>query len=312
MIDIKKNSVLILGATGFLGKAVCRLLRERGAEPFETSLSRGVDLRDARQTRALFDQTMPEAVINCAAYVGGIQFGFEHPGEIFKNNLLMTINIQEACNQFQAKRLVNPIANCAYPARVSVFREEEFWDGPLDESVLVYGSVRKVSWVGAWAYHKQYRTDTVNLVLSNMYGPGDHFDPVRSHALGALIHKIIGAKERNQPKVEIWGTGKPVREWLYVDDGAEAMIRALSIEPYVGPVNVGVGKGISILELANLIKEIAGYQGELTLDTSKQDGAPHKTVDGSRGEVLLGWRPRTSLRRGIEKTVEFYLEQRRT
>ena len=311
MIDIKRDRILVLGATGFVGKAVCRLLRERGVEPLETSLSMGVDLRDAAQTSVLFSRTRPKAVINCAAYVGGIEFGLRHPAEIFRNNLLMTINIQEACKEFHVERLVNPISNCSYPAKATLFRENEFWDGPLDDSVLVYGMARKMSWVAAWAYQRQYGTDTVNLILSNMYGPGDHFDPVRSHALGALIRKMVEAKEQPQPTVTIWGTGKPVREWLYVDDGAEALIRALTIQPYVGPINIGVGKGISVIDLAHLIKEAVGYQCELVLDPSKQDGAAYKTVDGSLGAKLLGWRPQTSLRDGIEKTVASYRQQRR-
>jgi GDP-L-fucose synthase len=140
-----------------------------------------------------------------------------------------------------------------------------------------------------------------------MYGPGDHFEETRSHALGALIMKFIEAKKRKDPNVIIWGTGSPVREWLYVDDGAEVLIRALEVDPFLEPVNVGVGKGISILELAQLIKEVVDYKGELVLDTSKPDGAPYKTMDNTRLKDTFNWVPTTGLKEGIEETVKWYI-----
>jgi GDP-L-fucose synthase len=247
-------------------------------------------------------------VLNCAAYVGGIQFGYKHSAELFHNNLHMTLNLLEAANTFQTKRLVNPISNCAYPGAATLFREDEFWDGPLHESVMVYGSVRKASWIGSWAYAKQHGLDVINLILSNMYGPGDHFDEERSHALGALIMKIVRAKYQRLPEVVIWGSGIPVREWLHVDDGAEAMVRAIEVASNTNPINIGVGKGISIIEMAELIKDLVGYQGKLVLDPSKPDGAPYKTVDGSLGEDHFGWRPKRNLKAGIADTIKWYIE----
>lgn len=300
--------ILVTGSTGFLGKAVCEQLSALGVAHFGTSLSSGVNLLDPAQTKDLFREIKPEFVINCAAYVGGIQFGYRHPAETFKNNLLMTVNLLDECHNCGVTRIVNPISNCAYPAKSKLFKEDEFWDGPLHESVLVYGFVRKASWVGAWAYAKQYRLDSINLVLSNMYGPGDHFDEERSHALGALIMKFIRAKFENHPHVDVWGSGEPVREWLHVRDGAEALIRALKCSPYSDPINVGVGEGISILDLAKIIKKLVGYEGEIKLDLSKPDGAPYKTVDGSRGASLLNWRPQIELTEGIKETIDWYLK----
>jgi GDP-L-fucose synthase len=144
-----------------------------------------------------------------------------------------------------------------------------------------------------------------------LYGPGDHFDEARSHALGALIMKFVEAKRKNHPKVIVWGSGKPIREWLYVDDGAEILIKSLEIEPTIEPINVGVGKGISILELAELIKEAVGYKGEIVLDKSKPDGAPYKTMDNSRMRNLFNWTPPTGLREGIRNTVEWYINNSR-
>ena len=174
----------------------------------------------------------------------------------------MSTNIMEASRLTNVKRFINPISNCSYPGHLTRdFKEEEWWDGPLHESVLVYGSVRKASWVQSWAYYKQYGFVTINLILPNMYGPGDHFDETRSHALGALIMKFVEAKRKNLPEVTVWGTGTPVREWLYVDDGVEILLKAIEIDPTIEPINVGVGEGISILELAKLIKEVVGYKG---------------------------------------------------
>lgn len=302
--------ILVLGATGFLGKTVCRKLDERGLSYVTSSRSMGVDLREREQVIKLFKKVKPEYVLNCAAYVGGIQFGYKHFGEIFSNNLAMTINILEATRQTGVKRLVNPISNCAYPAQATLFKEDEFWDGPLHESVMVYGFVRKAFWVGSWAYNFQYGLDIINIILSNMYGPGDHFEEERSHAMGALIMKFVKAKENKEDHVLVWGTGKPVREWLHIDDGAEAMIRSMDIAPHREPINIGVASGISVLDMANQIKECVGYRGELRLDPDKPDGAAYKTVDGTKGEKLFGWKPRISLEQGIRETVEWYIQNR--
>lgn len=300
--------ILVTGATGFLGKRVCKLLDKKGLKYTKTSLSLGTDLRNRNQVFKLFEKVKPEYVINCAAYVGGIQFGKKHPAELFSNNLMMTINLLEACKEYKIKRLVNPISNCAYPAKATLFKEEEFWDGPLHESVLVYGFVRKASWIGSWAFNQQYGVDTINLILSNMYGPEDHFEAERSHALGALIMKFSEAKRKNLPYVEVWGSGKPVREWLHVDDGAEALVRALDIPSYIEPINIGVAKGISIIDMANIIKKYIGYTGEIKLDLTKEDGAPYKTVDGTLGEKLLNWKPSRNFEEEIKETIKWYQE----
>jgi len=213
-----------------------------------------------------------------------------------------------AAKATNVKRTVNPISNCAYPAKATLFKEDEFWDGPLHESVLVYGFVRKAAWVGSWAYQKQYGLDVLNLILSNMYGPEDHFEEERSHALGALVMKMVRAKQQNLPEVIVWGSGKPVREWLYVDDGAEAMICGMDAASTVEPVNVGVAQGISTLDMAKLIKSIVGYEGKIVLDPTKPDGAPYKTVDGQRGAELLGWRPSRSFAQGVQDTVTWYIK----
>jgi GDP-L-fucose synthase len=298
--------ILVTGATGFLGKRVCRQLENSGKPFLRTSRSLGLDLRDRAATLAFFGRHQPKYVLNCAAYVGGIQFGYKHPAELFHNNLQMTLNLLEAAKEAGVVRLVNPISNCAYPGAASFFKEEEFWDGPLHDSVMVYGFVRKASWVGSWAYAKQFGVDVINIILSNMYGPEDHFEEERSHALGALIMKLVKARQENLPSVIVWGSGKPVREWLHVDDGAEAMIRGMAVPPTADILNIGIGKGISVFEMSNLIKELVGYKGELVLDATKPDGAPYKTVDGSKGATHFGWQPSRGFRQGVKEAIEWY------
>ncbi len=300
--------IAVTGATGFLGKRVVKKLRERGDEPIVTSRSLGVDLRDYAQTIDFFQREKPEILLNCASFVGGIQFGYKYPVDLFENNLLMNVNLLKAARESGIKRIVNPISNCVYPAKASLFKEEEIWDGPMHESVLVYGFVRKAFWVGSWASHRQYGLDVINIVLSNMYGPEDHFEEERSHALGALIMKFVEAKRKNQPFVNVWGSGKPVREWMHVDDGAEAMIRSIGMPATEDFVNIGIGQGISVIEMCELIKEITGYQGEIQLDPSKPDGAAYKTVDGTRGEQMLGWKPAIPFREGVAQAIRWYEE----
>jgi GDP-L-fucose synthase len=300
--------LLVTGYKGFLGKRVCRQLESKGISYLGISHQNGPDLRNRQATLDFFREKQPTQVINCAAFVGGIQFGYKHPAELFHNNLHMTLNLLEAAHESRVQRIVNPISNCAYPSAATLFKEDEFWNGQLHESVMVYGFARKTSWVGAWAYAKQYGLDVINLILSNMYGPEDHFEEERSHALGALIMKIARAKQSGQNQVIVWGSGKPVREWLHVDDGAEAMVRALQVTPCIDPINVGVGKGISIWEMASLIKDLVGYEGKLILDPSKPDGAPFKTVDGSRGIRHFGWAPQRDFKQGVAETIDWYLK----
>ncbi len=298
--------ILVTGATGFLGKRVVKKLEEQGKSPSQTSLSMGIDLRDYEQTKELFFTNKPDILLNCASFVGGIQFGLKYPADIFENNLLITVNLLRAARESGASRIVNPISNCVYPAQATYFRESEIWDGPLHESVMVYGFVRKAFWVGSWANHQQYGLDVINIILSNMYGPGDHFEAERSHALGALIMKFVEARRNGDPFVEVWGSGKPVREWLHVDDGAEAMVRAITLEPTNEFINIGIGQGISILAMSELIKKLTGYKGVIKLNPEKPDGAPFKTVDGSKGAKLLKWRPSIPFEKGVAETIRWY------
>ncbi len=304
-IDGKKISVLVLGHTGFLGKRVFETLKENGITVIGASKSSGVDLRVPQVLDEILLESRCNLIINCAAVVGGIGFGISHQVELFRENLLMTISILDSSARHGIK-VINPIPNCVYPRDLSVFSEEELWNGVLDESVFVYGSIRKLGMVGSWAYSKQLGLKSTNLIFPNLYGPGDHLDPVRAHALGGIVFRLINAKRNNEEEFIVWGSGIPVREWMYVDDACRAIILAMGIETDVNPINVGTGIGISIKDLTYAIAKYIDYQGQITFDTSKMDGAPYKTMDGSRGSKLLKWSPEVDFETGIAQTVAWY------
>ena len=308
---LKNKKIFVAGGTGFLGQRVIRALEKRGFNYVTTSLSLGVDFRNFEQTKKYFQKERPDIVIHCAAFIGGIKFGLEHLGEMFFNNTLINTYLIECSRIFGVERFINPISSCSYPDVISKdFKEDEWWDGPLHESVLSYGFTRKASWVQTWAYHRQYGMNFINFIFPNMYGPGDYFEEVRSHALGALIKRIVGAKEKKLPEVIIWGTGKPVREWLYVDDAVEIIIKSLKVKPFIEPVNIGIGKGITIKNLAYLIKDLAGYEGKLIFDHSKPDGALYKVMNADRCKKIFKWSPKTDIKNGIKKTIEWYRDHR--
>lgn len=307
MIHLQSQKIFVAGCTGFLGKRVSLRLQKDGYRFVGTSKSLGVDFREKKQIKNYFEKEKPDIVINCATFIGGIKFGLDYMGEIFYNNVLINTYLIEAARKYQIKRFINPISNCSYPDTVGKdFKEDEWWDGPLHPTVLPYGFVKKGTWVQSFAYHHQYKMDFINLLVPNMYGPGDYFDEIRSHAMGGLIKKIVRAKENNLPEVIVWGSGKPVREWLYVDDCVKICIKSLSINPILEPINIGQGIGVSIKKLAFMIKKIVGYNGTLIFDTSYPDGAPYKVMNVERMKKIFKWIPSTKLEDGIKKTVHWY------
>jgi GDP-L-fucose synthase len=227
--------------------------------------------------------------------------------EVFEDNILIGFNLVKACYLNDVEKLVNIMPNCTYPGVAEVYRESEWWDGEMHETVLTYGMPRKAIWVHCWAYKQKYDFNSIHIVLPNLYGPRDHFDPVKSHALGALIKKIVDAKLKNERKVVIWGTGNPVREWCYVEDAAEGIVVAMEKYNDIEIMNIGEGKGYTIKDIAYMIKEVVSWDGEFEFDTSRPDGAPKKILDVSKMRSILDWEPKTDIREGIRKTVEWYM-----
>ena len=300
--------VLVVGSKGFLGSWVKKmLLADTNHETLEISGKESLDITKIEDLQNFVSKHKPEAIINCAAFVGGISYGYKYPARLLYENSKIALNLYEISRKNDVGILINPISNCAYPGHLTTYVESQFFDGPPHESVYNYGIAKRLSVDLGNGYFEQYKFSSANVVLSNMYGPEDHFDIERSHALGALVKKICDAKINNIQKVEIWGSGKPIREWLYVQDGANALIKSLDLEKGHHFFNVGVQKGISIIDLANTIKKIVNWDGEFFYNADKPDGVYEKKVDGSKGESKLNWMPDIDLEYGIEKTVEWYM-----
>ncbi len=304
---VKSKNLLILGANGFLGRNVVSLLNEKyDYKIIKLNGKNELDLTKDDLFSEYLSKNKTDYIINCAAFVGGIAYGYDFPAELLSKNTIMASNIYKAAYENKVKLLVNPISNCAYPKDQNLYEEENFWDGAPHESVFEYGFSKKFFVALGSAYFKEYNFGSANIVLSNMYGPHDHFEEKKSHALGALIKKIYDAKLNNYKNVEIWGTGKPIREWLYVKDGAEALIKSIDLKENNYFFNIGVNKGMSIHEMAVLIAKIIEWDGEFIFDTSKPDGAEEKRVLGKFTEEKFNWSPQISLENGIRSTVEWY------
>ena len=296
------SRVLVTGGGGFLGSHLVERLEARGDEVV-AARRRDYDLTLARDAARLFEDAQPELVFHLAAEVGGIGANRANPGRFWYANLMMGAHVLEQSRLHGVGKLVIAGTVCAYPKHTPVpFREEELWNGYPEETNAPYGVAKKSVLVGAQAYREQYGLDTVFLLPANLYGPGDNFDLETSHAVAALIRKMLSGED----EVVLWGDGSPTREWLYVDDCAEALVLAADRFSGPEPVNVGTGQEISIRELAELIAELTGFEGRITWDTSMPNGQPRRSLDTSRARELFGFEARTPLREGLERTVAWY------
>jgi GDP-L-fucose synthase len=299
--------IVVTGGTGFLGSHIVDQLGNYDCEIHVPSRGNGVDLTDMHACIKYFEQVKPDIVFNCAANQGGIAYQKGREATIYMDNLLMGTFTMEAARRAGVEKYVNIIAGCSYPGYLDndTLNESVYWDGPLHESVLDYGFTKKAQVVQGWAYRKQYGFNSIQLILANLYGPRDHFEPERSHGLAALIWKIYNAKRNKSPTVEIWGTGRAIREWLYVEDAAKGILIAGEKYNEPDPLNIAVGSGLSIRELAEIIKRVVGYQGEFVYRTDMPDGALKKVLGIEKMKSKLGWTPPTSLETGIKKTVNW-------
>lgn len=300
--------VMVTGGGGFVGSRLMARLVELGARPVSCGRRTGCDLTDAAGARAYFDRHKPEFVINAAAHQGGIGYQRLRPATILRDNLLMGVNTMEAARLCGAKLYVNLVAGCAYPGepRDGVLREHEFEAGPMHPTVENYGAAKRAAVALARQMWREHDFPALSLLLINLYGPGEHFHPDRSHGLAALIRKYYEAARDHQPHVTLWGTGRAVREWLYIDDAVEGVLLAAEKYRQPEPLNIAVGEGLTIARLAAIIAPIAGFTGETRYDTTKPDGALRKVADVSRMTSLLGWAPRTPLEEGVRRTLEWF------
>jgi GDP-L-fucose synthase len=296
----------VTGGAGFLGAAVVRDLEALGAGTRVVRSSEH-DLRDPAATRAAVEGA--DVVVHLAARVGGIGFNRENPAPLVYDNLMMAGNVFEQSRQAGVRKLVSACTVCAYPKVVAApFSEDDLWEGYPEESNAPYGLAKKMMLVLSDAYRRQYGFDSCAPIVANLYGPNDNFDLESSHVIPAMIRKFVEAAESGADQVTLWGTGEPSREFLYVDDAARALVLAAERLDTSAPVNVGTGQETRIRDLAEMIRAVVGFDGEVVWDTSRPDGQPKRYLDTSRARELMGFEAEVPLEDGLRRTVASYRE----
>jgi GDP-L-fucose synthase len=294
--------VLVTGGGGFLGSRLVERLEAADHDVF-VARRRDYDLTLQSDAARLFEDAAPEIVYHLAAEVGGIGANRSNPGRYWFANLQMGVNVLEQARVHQTQKLVLVGTVCSYPKFTPVpFHESALWDGYPEETNAPYGIAKKALLVGAQAYREQYGLDSIFLLPTNLYGPGDNFDLETSHVIPALIRKMLESPDQ----VVLWGDGSPTREYLYVDDCVDGL--TLAAERYDGadPVNLGSGVETSIRHTAELVADIVGFEGEIVWDTSMPNGQPRRSLDASRARELFGFEAKTPLREGLERTIAWY------
>jgi GDP-L-fucose synthase len=314
----RDKRVIVTGGAGFLGSFVVEKLEQRGAAEIIVPRSKDYDLRDINAIRRLLHDVSVKSeirnpkseidvVIHLAARVGGIGANRAHPAEFFYDNLMMSVPLFHEAWRAGVGKFMAIGTVCAYPQYTPVpFKEEDLWDGYPEETNAPYGLAKKMLLVQSQAYRQQYGFNSIFLLPVNLYGPRDNFDLESSHVIPALIRKCIEARERGDERIVAWGTGRPTREFLYVEDAAEGIL--LATERYNGgePVNLGSGMEISIRELLELIARLTGFEGEIVWDTSKPDGQPRRCLDTTKAERFFGFKARTPFEEGLRRTIDWF------
>jgi GDP-L-fucose synthase len=308
---LRSKRILLTGGAGFLGSNIARQLRKKGCERIVVPRKAAFDLTKPEAVERLFQEARPEVVIHAAAVVGGIGANQANPGRFFYENAVMGMHLIEACRRYGVEKTVVIGTICSYPKFTPVpFREEDLWNGYPEETNAPYGIAKKALLVQCQSYRAQYGMNAIVLLPVNLYGPGDNFDSASSHVIPALIRKCIEANELNLPEIVLWGDGTPTREFLYVEDAAEGIIKATELYDRAEPVNIGSGVEISIDDLAGKIAAATGFNGAIRWDTTKPNGQPRRCLDTSRAQREFAFQAHTSLDAGLRATVEWYRKNR--
>jgi len=303
----RDKRVIVTGGAGFLGSYVVEKLKERGCNNIFVPLVEDYDLTKEKNVVRLYRDYPADMVIHLAAVVGGIGANRENPGKFFYDNLVMGAMLMEYARQHKVDKFVAIGTICAYPKFTPVpFQEEDLWKGYPEETNAPYGLSKKMMLVQSQSYRTQYGFNSIFLLPLNLYGPGDNFDPKSSHVIPALIRKFIEAIEEGREEVVVWGTGKPTRGFLYVEDAAEGILLATEKYNKSEPVNLGTDLEISIKDLAELISKLVRFKGKIKWDTSKPDGQPRRKLDTSRAEREFSFKARMDFEEGMKKTIEWY------
>jgi len=311
---LENKRITVTGGKGFLGTHLVEKLRQvrKCKHVFVADLPE-YDLRYNENIKRMFEDHNPDIVIHLAARVGGIGANREKPGEFFYDNTIMGIQLMEQARIFGVEKFVALGTVCAYPKFTPVpFKEEDLWNGYPEETNAPYGLAKKMSLVQAQAYRQQFGFNAIYLLPVNLYGPLDNFDPKSSHVIPALIKKCIDAVEKGEDEIVVWGTGNASREFLYVEDAAEAIILAAEKYNKPDPVNIGSGQEIKVKELVSLIARLTGFKGKIVWDTSKPDGQPRRCLDTSKAGEEFGFKAKTRFEEGLKRTINWYRETGRS
>ncbi len=304
--DLSRKRIVVTGGAGFLGGPVCRRLQDRGCENVVVPRRSEYDLTGEQDVRRLYQDTRPDVVLHLAAEVGGIGANMDSPGRFFYANLAMALHLIEHARINGIGMFVQVGSVCAYPKHTPVpFKEDDLWNGYPEETNAPYGIAKKAALVMLDGYRRQYGLDSAYVLPVNLYGPGDNFDEQTSHVIPALVRRFIEASKRGDETVDCWGSGAISREFLYVDDAAEGVIRAAERMQEPVPINLGTGNEIRIKDLAELIARLSGFTGEIRWDTSKPDGQPRRCLDTSRAADLLGWKAEVDFEQGLQRTIDW-------
>lgn len=306
-MDLKNKKILVTGGSGFLGGHIIEKLKNFDVQILAPS-HKELDLTRDEVCQDYFSDQLPNLVIHCAGSISGLLNILKKPAEIFDNNLRINLNALKFACEFGAEKLVSIGSTCAYPGDLPTgyFREAEFLNGAMHKSVESYGFSKRAMYIGGKAYRQQFGFNSITLLLTNMYGPRDVFSIERSHVVSALIKKFVDAKRKKEASVEVLGTGRAIREFLYVEDAADAIIKAAEIYNEDMPLNVGTGVETPISELARSIKEVSDYTGQIRWNTAGPDGALRKVSDISRIKSKLNWKPKYTLKKGLHKTIRWF------
>jgi GDP-L-fucose synthase len=311
-MDLASKRVLVTGGSGFVGRHVVSALERRGCRDVVVVRKAQHDLTREPDVVRLFREVRPHVVVHLAALVGGIGANRESQGRFFYQNVMMGALTMEQARVAGVEKFVGVGTICAYPKLAPVpFLERDLWNGYPEETNAPYGIAKKMLLVQGQAYRQEYGFNAIHLLPVNLYGPHDNFDPSSSHVIPALIRKCVDAIDARSDNVVCWGTGNATREFLYVEDCAEAIVLAAEQHDGLEPVNVGAGFEISIRDLAELIGELTGFKGRLTFDRTKPDGQPRRSLDVTRARNSFGFAATTDFRTGLKRTIEWYQAQRR-
>lgn len=308
---MQNKKILIIGAFGFMGKNISKIFENSKYQIFRESRKTGLDLFNYESIEEKILTIKPDIIINCAAHVGSMSYVVKNAADVFYDNCLMYLNLYKAVNNINKNILIiNPISNCSYPGIIDIQHEENWWDGKVHDTVEAYGIPKKIGFVLSECFKKQYGVKTVNLIIPNAYGPEDYLDAEKTHAMNGIIFRMLNSTKNNEKSFQVWGSGEPVREWIYMPDVANIIKNIVDEEKFdlPNPINLGQEFGISIKDTVNIIKNKLNSEISIEFDLSKPDGAPKKVLGKKLFSSFFSDFKFTNYEKGIEETIKYYEE----